>query len=340
MDFLFWRSPRPAAPSAPTPLLNHLAGAFAHQVAALYPSPHSDFLAATSDRRHLVYLALAREKTLTPAQAQGALSWRLSRAVEGVLGSRPSGLERALAHMGETAWTTDGYSALLALLDLPATGKLIRHAEKLEEAHLLAWIGLPRPLLNAGMALQIKSPLQSQLVAEALRLVAERDGQDSLERTIKLWSEAKCGADLYDEIDLDFGVAPVEGPALPPPFKPVLTRQAVRDLGRKYQNCLRRGGHIENSAYYEWEGDPAVVMRLVNDPYYGWTLDEARLARNQVVSAETEQTIIAALKAANVIVGHSIGQLRDDLWDALCDQKAVDLTPEGRLVRCFGKRVA
>jgi len=150
--FLSGAAPAPTK-AEPTALLKLVAGAFAADVARLWPDPHTAFFTATSARRHLVCVAFALGRDVA-AVADAVLRGRLRDAIGVVLDRSPPGLERALGRLGETAWSAEAYRRLVELLAEPRAAKLLRHAEAID-ADAVARLGRLPPPMSGALALEI-----------------------------------------------------------------------------------------------------------------------------------------------------------------------------------------
>lgn len=121
-----WTNVTPARSAEPSPLLIHLAGEFADRLALLWPAPHTAFLAAGANQRHLVAIGLSHGSL--EADLRGVLVMPFKHALRAVLPNAPRGLTRALGRLGETLWTARDYGLLLAVLLRPEPAKVLAHA--------------------------------------------------------------------------------------------------------------------------------------------------------------------------------------------------------------------
>src|SRR5687767_14704938 len=105
------RTPVPAR-TEPSALLTLIAGEFAPEIAKVWPEPHSGFLTAPAARRHLACITLVLGRDV--ARLANVLTDARTRDVIRVaLGHKSTGLERALARLGETAWSAGAYRRLM-----------------------------------------------------------------------------------------------------------------------------------------------------------------------------------------------------------------------------------
>jgi len=305
----------PLRPAPASPLLTHLVGDFAPAIAALWPEPHAPFLAAEAPRRHLLCLALA-EAGPEPVAARAILERPLKQAVRAALVAPPLGLCRALAHLGEQAWTGVDYAGLLRLLALRGSAKLLRHCRSIDRAQVRALARLPDALLDKGTALLLADEASAGLLAEAFNALARRDGAAAAQAMAMRWSQAPNLAALADTVRLDLAPEPP-----PPPFagterlRPLADKAAIVDAATRYNNCLKDQIHWSNgnSVFYEWLGEPSVVLEITHDRLHGWRLAQARLRDNESVPPEVRAPLLETLVGLGVHVGRSNWDLSNDL---------------------------
>ena len=313
--------PRRVFPPAgePTPLLRHLAGDFAPRVAGLWPAPHTAFVTAPAERRHLVLIALARAGDAALVIPHDfLLEESLKDAVALVAPDAPAGLRRALAHLGETGWSSEDYVRLFHVLR--AGAKQVRHAEAITPELVRALASLPEPLLRARVGGFGLNEGGTRLLGEAFRLITAEKGHEAAAAAVLRWSRTNSPRTLFEAVEDD-----LLPPFPPPPFPatgrlvPLRTRAEVREAAQRYQNCLRgRIGEIARgrSAVYEWVGTPGTIVEVVRDDVYGWRLNEAAIRRNEAVPAAARERIQAELEALGVHVGLSSYQLQSALESA------------------------
>jgi hypothetical protein len=306
----------PLRPALPTPLLNHLAGDFAPAIAALWPEPHAPFVMAEAQRRHLMCLALA-EAAFGPIAARAILERPLKHAVRAALGNPPLGLVRALGRLGERAWTEAEYAALLRALGGRGSAKLLRHSAVIDRARVRALARLPDALLGQGTALLLADEGGASSLAEAFQALVGRDGQAAAEAMAARWIQTPDLTALAEAVILDLEPEPP-----PPPIagterlRPLVDKAAIVDAAARYRNCLRDQLHWAtsgDSAFYEWLGEPSVVLEITRDRLHGWRLDQARLADNKPVPPEVREPLVEALRAMGVHVGRSLWDLTNGL---------------------------
>lgn len=314
---MFLSHPAPAEPLRPapaSPLLIHLAGDFAPAIAALWPEPHAPFLMAATPRRHLLCLALTEDG---PFDARAVLERPLKQAVRTALSHPPLGLCRALGRLGEQAWTPVEYAGLLRCLARRGSAKVFRHSLVIDRVQVRALARLPDALLDRGTSLLLADETSADLLAEAFDGLTRRDGAIAAEAMAARWSRAPDLAALADAVRLDLEPEPP-----PPPFagterlRPLADKAAILDAAARYHNCLRdqiQWASNGDSAFYEWLGEPSIVLEITRDRLHGWRLDQARLADNKPVPLQARGPLIDALRQMGVHVGRSIWDLSNAL---------------------------
>lgn len=308
---MFTRLPGGAAGAATpgqTSVLKLVAGDFAPRIAAVWPEPHTPFLAAPAVRRHLACLAIALGRDL-PALGERLLANRLRDAVRLVLDDAPSGLERALARAGETAWDADAYRALVRLLNGGPPAKVLRHAPVIDVDLVRRLAGLPSPMAPAAAVAAGLAPEAVLVLREAYDALSLRDGPAAAETAAAGWARAPTAKAMFERVRDDLTPEPM---APPHPgtarLKPLTTKSAMKNAARRYRNCLDdRGSDAATgwAAFYEWAGPPGAVVSITRDHVFGWRMDEARTAHNASVPAEVREEILSDLALMGVHVGRS-----------------------------------
>jgi hypothetical protein len=315
----------------PSPLLSHIAGPFAAEIAGLWPAPHAVFLTTTAPRRHLLCLWLARGGAdELGAIVEAILHGAFKAAVAAAAPDAPAGLRRALEQMGESAWPRDAYLTLLDMLAHPQAAKTLRHTRGIDAEQVCALAALPRPMLDGGGGALGLDLHQARLAAEVYQGLSVRDGEAAAEAACRRWGAA---ATANDALGL---MREAIVPQLPPPpfvgtarLRPLRTQGEMRDASLRYRNCLReriRAAAWGSSAFYEWLGEPRTVVEIRRDELFGWRLDEARLVDNEAVPESARVAICAELRAIGIHVGRADWQLREALDEAV--QPRFVLEPE------------
>lgn len=308
------------AGAGPSSLLKLVAGEFAPRVAAVWPEPHSAFLAAPAARRHLVCLAISVGRDVA-ALAEGLLTARLRVSIRLVLPDAPSGLERALSRAGEVAWDADSYRALVRLLDRAPPAKVLRHAAALDAELVRRLAGLPEPMAPAAAMAADLTPEGVLVLREAFDALSLRDGLAAAEACAAGWARATTPKALFEKVRDDLTPEPM---APPHPgtarLRPLATKAALKDAAKRYRNCLKDCGSDAATgwmAFYEWAGPPGAVVSVARDHVFGWRMDEARLAGNAPVPPPLREEIRSELALMGVHVGRSGWSLdrllRDDV---------------------------
>lgn len=294
----------------PSRLLGFLAGEFAGDVARLWPAPHTQFLTAPTERRHLACLALSLGQQ--GAAVARSLTGPFKRAIRALAPDAPSGLPRALGRLGETAWAADEYRLLIERLADRRTAKVLNHAEAIDPLAVKTLSTLPPPVQGAGAGRFALSESQAVLLAECFEALARRDGPEAAEAIARRWAVSRDAKALFRRVSADLAPA-----ACAPPHPgtdllvPLTTRKALADAGRRYRNCL--AGRVLDgwNHYYEWLGEPGAVICVVDDYLFGWRLDEALAADNAPVAPAARRALEGELIRMGVHVGRTAWELRN-----------------------------
>ncbi len=315
----FWtRSPESALRGEPTPLLRHLASEHAPRVAGLWPAPHSAFINAGADRRHLICLALSRPgETLDQPSADSVLESAVRRSVRNVAPDAPAGLARALAHLGEVAWAASDYRRLEDALRVDALAARLRHARLITADQLRVLENLPAALRDCGVGSFVLNGQQAEILAETFEALARRDGEQAALTQARGWASGSSVRDVLTRakasLDREPATPPFPGSAS---LTALTTKAAILETAGRYRNCL--AGYLDSaadgsSAFYEWTGTPSAVVQISLDPVYGWRLCQARIANNAGVPDEAKTEITAELRSWGVHVGRSVWDLQHAL---------------------------
>lgn len=307
--------------AAPSALLTHLTGEHAARIAGLWPAPHTDFITAPADRRHLTCFVLSQpDERLDRTGARALLEQPMRLLIRELGEAAPPGLARALARLGEVAWTAEDYRGLALALRTFGVSARLRHAEAITPASLGVLRLLPAELREAGLCGHNITPAQAELLVEIHQALSARDGAAAALAQARAWSAASTVADLLQRADQSL-VPPTARPPFPggERLRPLASAEAILDAARRYRNCL--GNYLNvaasgQSAFYEWMGEPRAVIEVARDPLFGWVLEQARGPQNQEVPAATREAITAELKSWGVHVGRRQWELRRALDDA------------------------
>jgi hypothetical protein len=319
-----------------TPLLSHLARDFAAGIAAVWPAPHRPFIEASAERRHLACLALSGNG-LVAHQALICLNAPFKRAVLALAPNASVGLAGALARLGEVAWSAGDYARLIRLLAEPKTSQVLRHRRKIDTGFLAALDRLTPALHAAGLGRFELTADQAGLLAELHRALASRDGGEIANAVARRWAAAQGVKDVIERAIASVR-PPLSTPPFPPrgPLKPLLTLAELDEAGGRFHNCLGSLSYAGDAdyAWCEWLGEPGAMIEIRNDRLYGWTLSQARFARNAPVSAAHREAISAALREAGVRVGYEARDLVRALREAR--DGTLETTEAAAIGWCYG----
>lgn len=315
----FWaRSPEAALCGEPTPLLRHLACEHAPRVAGLWPAPHSAFINAGADRRHLICFALSQPgEILERTSADRVLDGAVRRSIRDLAPDAPAGLARALAHLGEVAWSASDYRRLEDALRAEAFAARLRHARLITADQLRVLENLPAALRDCGVGSFVLTGQQAEILAETFEALVRRDGEQTALTQAGGWAS---GTSVRDVLTRAKGSLDRE-PATPPfpgtdTLRAITTKAALWETAGRYRNCLASylaSAADGSSAFYEWTGTPGAVVQISLDPVYGWRLCQARAANNAEVPDEAKTAITAELRSWGVHVGRGVWDLHQAL---------------------------
>lgn len=337
-----WKRRKTAEQTSKTPsspvreastLLAFIAGEFADEVAHLWPAPHTAFIVAPAARRQLVFLSLALQRgadgwTAGAAFARQALEAPLKTAIRELTPGAPPGLARALGRIGETAWSAEDYGLLLQRLADARTAKVLRHAATIAPAEVRVLSSLPPTLVEAGGAILHLTEDQCRLLSECFGGIERRDGAEAAGEAARRWARAHDAGGLFKLVQCDLTPA-----AARPPFpgtdrlRPLATREALADAGRRYRNCLE-GRVLDGwTHYYEWLGRPGAVVAIGHDHLFGWRLDEALGEGNAVLEPQAQAAVEAELRSMGVHVGRNAWTLEHLVREAAQASFALPAAP-------------
>lgn len=311
-------SPPAHPPADPSPLLQHLAPAFASAIAALWPSPHEQILTASAARRHLVCLWLDRGRPAVGVDLILALPTR--RLLPRILPNPPAGMAAALGKLGEVAWQPADYGLLIDRLNEPEAAKVLRHAQAISPAQVRRLSLLPPALVAARVGRLALDEDRAVLIGEALSAIERGQGADAAAAAAARWGQAKSIKALFRVAEAD-----IEPPVAAPPFpgSPRLTalasKEALHEAGIRFRNCL--GDMVPyasegSSAYYIWGGPPEVAVEIARDRIFGWRLAQAKLPRNEPVPQQVRNEIVEELREWGVHCGRDAWSLCRELHRA------------------------
>ena len=322
-----------------SPLLRVVAGDYAPAIAQMWPAPHRPFMEAAADRRHMICLVLdaldvASEVHLpeAPSLARTLGDEAMRHLIRRFLPRAVDGLPRALQRMGETAWSSADYRALLRLFEDAGAAKLLRHADQIEPAYVATLDLLPPPLRSGRVPHVATHPSVVQLLVETFEAIRRSRPVDEAEAVWARWRRAETLERLFEMAreDLTRPALPVAPFPAHPDLRHLSTSEALADAGRQFNNCLAtyalRAGAGE-IVIYEWLGSPPAILSIARDPLWGWRLEEARIQHNESVPLEARPAIIEAMRQWGVSLdrgGYTLASILD--WAAREPLRAAEST--------------
>ena len=267
-------------------------------------------------RMHLVALALAHISDEVPPDLALVLLCRPTKtALNLSLKHRPVGIDRALQHLPPRVLRAKTYQNLVALLDDPATAKVLHHTELITEAMITALHSLP-PALRTGavMGLILRIDGMTRFV-DGLRVLAARANLPfaSLANKIGIIDQPdQVSAHIravVDSLPLPAKLPPVEIGD----FRRVDTVAEIRALAKEWKYCL--ADYLSNvndgtSAIYLAEPLKAVCF-VCRHGRLGWFLNQTKGPKNIDIAPDQLAEIYAAFANADILRSSSVEAIRD-----------------------------
>lgn len=295
----------------PTPLLAFLAGPHAPAIAAVWPAPHKEFFALPAARRHAAAILLARGETDAP-RLRHLVTHARDSVLAGCLMDPPqSGLMKAMARLGETAWKAADFELFLDLFAEDGAARVIRHLADVRPGKLHLIHALPGVLREAVIVEKVPRLDAARDLARAFALAGRIHGGGELRRIAARWLRAKDTRKLFamatESLEGVRFAGPSPVPALPAPFVAVTERRQLGEVALQFKNCLRDFADelvIGRMAVFVWTAQPDVALALRWDPA-GWRLAEAETAANGEVEEPQLRELVHILGGYGVRTGPS-----------------------------------
>lgn len=310
---------------APGYLLTPLAWVRSELVPLIAREPDLAVHIVTLDRArmHLVAFAFANmTSVMTPTFIRAVCTECRRRALSTILGEVPAGLGRLFKSMPYRVMPRETYTRVAVLASDTRAGRLLSHAENVDENVIdLLW-ALP-PVLRCPAILRLsRSCHVLDGLPAALHFLAARGGIDEADTFARRLSRCRNPREFAAIVR---NVAEVL--SLPETLPPKRLGGAVRiedphqirDLARRWRNCL--AGYISaidggECAFYLWQSDDVQVGCLVRRRgRLGWFLDEIKGPGNREPSDEVMREIVDAFAGAGV-PKIAIAEVIDELCSA------------------------
>jgi len=303
-------------PAEPTSTLRFIAGEHAVRVAGLWPAPHGAYLEMPAQRRHLAHVVLALGLFESRETMRTALEGvRADDVARRYLGHPPSGFLRALARIGEAAWTSEDYLRLYELFADEGGAAVLLHTQEITVDLVHAIERLPRALRTHAIARHLGAAGAADALSEGWRAIGQVRGEVAAAAAVARWARASEPKRLFAMAAQE--LSPQRFDPAPFPVHPDMRRLggtgALEDAGRRFRNCLATyvdRAALGTVALYEWAGPPPTAFAFARDGFFGWRLEEARGVGNAVLEAPDRVRAIAAVEAVGVRVGRSGADLR------------------------------
>jgi len=295
----------------PTALLDLVAGAFAPEIAAIWPAPHTGFFALPTARRHAAAMLIGQRQPGSLPLGDWIGHARDSEIAERIAPKAGKRLMRKLGRMGETLWEPAEYETFRDLLDQDAARKLLGHLSAFTPATTRVIAELPEVLRRPGIVARLERGTQARFAAQAFDLATRRlgvCGRGLVQRLERAETTERLGRMLSEALQPQRFGRPSLPPDLPAPFLAIRDRAALERTALAFENCLR--DYLDRiarglMAVYTWEGQPRAVLALNWDPA-GWRLAEVETKGNEGLEDEPLRLIVDAVMDAGVRTGPSL----------------------------------
>jgi hypothetical protein len=338
---LMARSTPVVRPAEPTPTLRFIAGEHAARIAEIWPAPHGAYLEMPAQRRHLAHIVLAAGAREETARLRAALEGERGDVVaRRLLGGAPTGFVRALARIGEMAWSGEDYLRLFGLFSDEGAAAVLLQTPHITVEIVRALEGLPAVLRRHAIARHLATMEAAEALGAGWRAIRWAHGEAAAAAAVARWARAVDAKRLFAMAAQD--VAPRRFEPAPFPVHPDMLRLggaiAIEDAGRRFRNCLAT--YVDRAAtglvaVYEWAGPPPAAVSFARDGLFGWRLEEARGVGNAVLGETDRAALIAVLLSAGVHVGRSGADIRSALRK-LADQDHDWINPADPVLAAFG----
>ncbi|MEM7662340.1 MAG: hypothetical protein AAF292_08810 [Pseudomonadota bacterium] len=312
----------------PTPLLVHLAGEYAGEIASIWPAPHEGFFALPAARRHLVAMLIDQDLPINnligDRIAERVTFDRDSIVADPVLPNGSAGLMKVLSRAGEVLWSKVDYAALLRLVQRDGMTKLLRHRQVFDTNFVQTASALPDPFLRPQILEAIPHRAAAEDVAEVVGILLHHEGEAAVaelaERLVRTKDAVAMMDRLGEALFPDVFAPYVQPPELDGQFVRIVGRKQLKEVAITFKNCLRDYDvdlASGRTAVFVFKAEPAAVLSLERDAR-GWALQEALHAGNQPLSKSLLREMVAKLRAKGVRVGTGLGGLKDRLHRHVC----------------------
>jgi len=242
--------------------------------------------------------------------------------LDAALGRRPAGLRRALGHLPVGVLPRASYHHLIALLEEPATAKLIYHVELVQEQYLDLLHSIPAPLRRVAAGAIEDLRIKPEGLADGLRLLAARGAASSFDVLVADLAAIRQPAQFLARIGKLVSQLPL--PDLLPPATVGGARRLddiaeICRLAKRWKNCLA-DCYLDavnecRSAIYLWPHaqTPAVCV-VTRHGRLGWALQDAKGPENAELPPTRLEEICRAFAATDIPKEDAIQALEHAAW--------------------------
>ena len=273
------------------------------------PSLLADLFEMSRARMHLIALALAHLEPPRPPEIGRLLTHGSPRQVlDRVLGHCPVGIRRALHRLPVKALQRQNYRRLVLLLADPDSGKVLHHAEKIDDLTIRVLADLPQPL-NRPLAFAVPDwPRKLNGLADGLRFLVSRGVASNLDEMVAKLESVTAAPQLAAIVRSWVDSLPLPA-VMPPPIVGLARRldrvDELTSLARAWRNCLgdyRSAIDAGSCAVYLWQDAEKPAACLVwRHGRLGWFLDEVKGPRNADIEPEQRAVIVSAFAELGIL---------------------------------------
>jgi hypothetical protein len=272
---------------------------------SLYPA----LFILSRQRMHLIAFALAHCSGETDAAFARLIIAGAPRAVvDAVLGHRPAGLSRALAHLPVGVLPQASYRHLIELLDQPATAKLIYHLDSVEGEYVDLLHSVPASLRRIVVATIDDRRLRPEGLVDGLRFLVARGAAPSFEALVADLAAIRQPAQFVARIRNLVQRLPL--PDFIPPVKVSGSRRLdsvaeICRLAKRWKNCLAdcyldAVNDVRAAVYFWPHGETPAACVVNRHGRLGWGLADAKGPENAELPLARLQEIHCAFAAAGI----------------------------------------
>ena len=301
------------AASSNNSLVECAAADFAPLVRQIWAGPRiNEYLSATDGRRHIWHACLSSPKSASRTNNQlfAALAYKQMTFLKGedlieqAYGCRPAGIVAALGKLGARARFNHVYHALIRVMAAGGPAARFLQHQKLIPDETIVGLSLIPPRIEIKTVINMLK--KGDIVPETLSfLVGTLAWFDAKQPDVaeKVAGSERPVAALWEALQS----LPFPSPPWPEsrPLIPVVSRTRLLAIATDFQNCLSKSNPDNqlnavmsvingNRYFYELRDEPA-LLEFVRIGPLGWYLRQISGPRNETVSDETRDHVLAYL---------------------------------------------